>query len=181
MAYTKQPAGRLKRLTVAVLVDNDRAQDAEGKATEVALTPERIENMTRLVKDAVGFDSARGDSVSVVNVAFKAEVLPEQIQPDVIPLWERPLVRDIAKLVAALIVLLTLVLTVLRPLVRNLLAAPRTYVPHTTASVVTPALAGDAQVAVMDYDAQIQQARSLVAQDPARVAQVVKGWVGNDE
>jgi flagellar M-ring protein FliF len=32
----------------------------------------------------------------------------------------------------------------------------------------------------LDYDAQIAQARSLVAQDPARVAQVVKTWVGKD-
>lgn len=179
VAYTKQPAGRLKRLTVAVLVDNDRGAGADGKATDVALTPERLENMTRLVKDAVGFDVARGDSVSVVNVAFKAEVLPEEITTDEIPLWERPLLRDIAKLLAALIVLLTLVLTVLRPLVRGLLAAPRPLYTPVSASVVTPALAG--QPAVMDYDSQIAQARSLVSQDPARVAQVVRGWVGNDE
>ena len=36
-------------------------------------------------------------------------------------------------------------------------------------------------VPVVDYDSQIAQARSLVAQDPGRVAQVVKTWVGNDE
>ncbi|MET0497563.1 MAG: flagellar basal-body MS-ring/collar protein FliF [Steroidobacteraceae bacterium] len=180
VAYTKQPAGRLKRLTVAVLVDNDRVLGEDGKSSDTALTPERIENMTRLVKDAVGFDTARGDSVSVVNVAFKAEALPEEIKPEAIPLWERPLVRDIAKLVAALIVLMTLVLTVLRPLVRGLLAAPRpAFSPAISASVVTPALAGEPQA--LDYDAQIAQARNLVTQDPARVAQVVKGWVGNDE
>lgn len=181
VAYTKQPAGRLKRLTVAVLVDNDRTAGADGKATDVALTPERIDSMTKLVKDAVGFDASRGDSVSVVNVGFKPEVLPEEIKPDEIPLWERPLIRDIAKLVAALIVLLTLVLTVLRPLVRGLLAAPRpVFTPAAvSANVVTPALTPAA--AALDYDSQIAQARSLVSQDPARVAQVVKGWVGNDE
>ena len=74
VAYTRQPAGRLKRLTVAVLVDNLRATDDEGKVTETALTPEQIENMTRLVKDAVGFDQARGDSVNVVNASFKGEL-----------------------------------------------------------------------------------------------------------
>ena len=97
--------------------------------------------MTKLVKDAVGFDAARGDSVSVVNVGFKPEVLPEEIKADEIPIWERPLMRDIAKLVAALIVLLTLVLSVLRPLVRGLLAAPRpVFTPSVSANVVTPAL-----------------------------------------
>jgi flagellar M-ring protein FliF len=184
VAYTKQPAGRLKRLSVAVLVDNDRTAGSDGKSTDVALTPERIENMTRLVKDAVGFDTTRGDSVSVINVGFKAEALPEEIKPEAIPLWERPLVRDIAKLAGALIVLLTLVLSVLRPLVRGLLAAPRpVFAPsQVSAEVVTPALAqGSAPAPGMDYDSQIAQARSLVSQDPARVAQVVKGWVGNDE
>jgi flagellar M-ring protein FliF len=183
MAYTKQPAGRLKRLTVAVLVDNDRTADADGKATDTALTPERLESMTKLVKDAVGFDAARGDSVSVVNVGFKPDVLPEEIKPEDIPLWERPLIRDVAKLVAALIVLLTLVLTVLRPLVRGLLAAPRpVFTAPVTATVVPALAAADASAAAaVDYDTQVAQARSLVSQDPARVAQVVKGWVGNDE
>ncbi len=184
VAYTKQPAGRLKRISVAVLVDNDRTADAEGKSTDIALTPERIEAMTKLVKDAVGFDAARGDSVSVVNVGFKAEVLPEDIKPDEIPLWERPLIRDIAKLLAALAVLMTLVLSVLRPLVRGLLAAPRpVFTQGVSANIVTPALspAQASAAATVDYDTQIAQARSLVSQDPARVAQVVKGWVGNDE
>ena len=187
VAYTKMPAGRLKRLTVAVLVDNLRTTDEEGKVTETALTPEQVENMTRLVKDAVGFDAARGDSVNVVNASFRGELKPEDVPVDEIPLWERPLVRDIAKLLCGLIVLLVLVLTVLRPLVRGLLAAPRVYVP--------PALPGspEAQAALpsgaaqmpgmavpLDYEGQIAQARTLVSQDPARVAQVVKTWVGND-
>jgi len=104
VAYTRQPAGRLKRLTVAVLVDNLRATDDEGNVKETALTPEQLENMTKLVKDAVGFDQARGDSVNVVNASFKGELTPEEVQEDPIPLWERPLIRDIAKLLAGLIV-----------------------------------------------------------------------------
>jgi flagellar M-ring protein FliF len=184
VAYTKQPAGRLKRITVAVLVDNLRSPGEEGKVTETALTPEQLTNMTRLVKDAVGFDEARGDSVNIVNASFKGEAVPEEIQPESIPLWERPLLRDIGKLVGALIVLLVLVLTVLKPLVRGLLAAPHsTYRP---AAALTdgsaPALAGNSSgAAALDYDSQVAQARTMVAQDPARVAQVVKSWVGKDE
>ena len=72
VAYTRQPAGRLKRITVAVLVDNLRTAGEEGKVTETALTPEQLANMTRLVKDAVGFDEARGDSVNVVTRLSRA-------------------------------------------------------------------------------------------------------------
>jgi flagellar M-ring protein FliF len=183
VAYTKMPAGRLKRLTVAVLVDNLRSTDEEGEVTETALTPEQLENMTRLVKDAVGFDAARGDSVNVVNASFRGEVQPEDLAPDEIPLWERPLVRDIAKLLAGLIVLLVLVLSVLRPLVRGLLAAPprTSYTPALPPGEMAAATPGVAQVVPVNYESQVAQVRSLVAQDPGRVAQVVKSWVGKDD
>jgi flagellar M-ring protein FliF len=183
VAYTRQPAGRLKRLTVAVLVDNLRTTDEEGEVTETALTPEQLENMTRLVKDAVGFDQARGDSVNVVNASFKGELTPEEVTPDEIPLWERPLVRDVAKLLAGLIVLLVLVLMVLRPLIKGLLATPRiAYAPAALAGGAQGSLpGGQAAGPPLDYDGQISQARSMVTQDAARVAQVVKTWVGDDE
>ena len=180
VAYTRQPAGRLKRLTVAVLVDNLRTTDDDGNVKETALTPEQVENMTKLVKDAVGFDQARGDSVNVVNASFKGELTPEEVQQDPIPLWERPLIRDIAKLLAGLIVVLVIVLMVLRPLIRGLLASPRiAYAPAAlpAGQGSLPQSAGP----LLDYDGQISQARSMVTQDAARVAQVVKTWVGNDE
>jgi flagellar M-ring protein FliF len=183
VAYTRQPAGRLKRLTVAVLVDNLRTTDEEGTVTETALTPEQLENMTKLVKDAVGFDQARGDSVNVVNASFKGELTPEEVQQDPIPLWERPLVRDIAKLLAGLIILLVLVLMVLRPLIRGLLASPRiAYAPAAALPAGQGSLPpGQGAGPPLDYDGQISQARSMVTQDAARVAQVVKTWVGDDE
>jgi flagellar M-ring protein FliF len=181
VAYTRQPAGRLKRLTVAVLVDNLRTTDEDGNVTETALTPEQLENMTKLVKDAVGFDQARGDSVNVVNASFKGELTPEEVQVDPIPLWERPLVRDIAKLLAGLIVLLVLVLMVLRPLVRGLLASPRIAYAPTALPPGQGTLPQQAAGPPLDYDGQISQARSMVTQDAARVAQVVKTWVGDDE
>lgn len=187
VAYTKQPAGRLKRITVAVLVDNLRATDEDGKVTETALTQEQLDNMTRLVRDAVGFDEKRGDSVNVVNASFKGEAVPEAVTPETIPLWERPLVRDIAKLVAGLIVLLALVIMVLRPLVRGLLEQPRYALAPSSGALPDGAQAAAAPAAIptvsagMDYESQVTQVRSLVAQDPARVAQVVKTWVGKDE
>jgi flagellar M-ring protein FliF len=183
VAYTKQPAGRIKRLTVAVLVDNLRATDEEGKVTETPLPADQMENMTRLVKDAVGFDAARGDSVNVVNASFKGESPPEEIVPESIPLWERPLVRDIAKLLIGLVVLLVLVISVLKPLVRGLLTPPPTQPTYMQPVLAdgTPMPQSAGTVPAVDYDTQISQARTLVAQDPARVAQVVKSWVGNDE
>lgn len=182
VAYTKQPAGRLKRLTVAVLVDNLRTTAEDGSATETALAPAQLENITRLVKDAVGFDEARGDSVNVVNASFIGVASPDEIDVDEIPIWQNPLVRDIVKLLAGLIVLILLVMNVLRPLIRGLLAAPRMpFTPALPSAEAAAALPSGQQAVALDYEGQVAQARSLVSQDPARVAQVVKSWVGNDE
>lgn len=185
VAYTKLPAGRLKRLTVAVLVDNLRTTAEDGTITETPLTPEQLENMTRLVKDAVGFSETRGDSVNVVNASFRGETKPEELVPEKIPLWEQPLIRDIAKLLVGLIALLVLVFSVLRPLLRGLLGPPRPVqqvqaLPMQAAAL--PAAAADnSGTPALDYEGQIAAARQLVTQDPGRVAQVVKTWVGDDE
>ena len=142
----------------------------------------------------VGFDEARGDRVSVVNQSFLPEAaLPEE-EPVSIPLWERPMVLTFAKLGAGLLALLLLLLMVVKPLLRSLSSVAKAVVEP--APVVLPAagaMAGaggaDAAAAVaggrpgasMAYEQQIAQARSLVAKDPARVAQVVKDWVQKDE
>jgi flagellar M-ring protein FliF len=186
VAYTKLPAGRLKRLTVAVLVDNLRATAEDGTISETPLTPEQLENMTRLVKDAVGFNEARGDSVNVVNASFRGETKPEEMVADKIPLWEQPLMRDIAKLLVGLIALLVLVFSVLRPLLRGLLGNPRPMqqlqaVPMQAAALPAAMAVADNGTPALDYDGQIAAARQLVTQDPGRVAQVVKTWVGDDE
>src|SRR5688572_10045146 len=78
MAYTRAPAGRVTRLSVAVLIDNLRTTAADGKVTETPVPPEQLDRLTALVRDAVGFDAARGDTVNVVNSSFAGvPVIPE--------------------------------------------------------------------------------------------------------
>ncbi|MEO8314470.1 MAG: flagellar basal-body MS-ring/collar protein FliF [Pseudomonadota bacterium] len=186
VAYTRQPAGRLQRLTVAVLIDNLRNTDAAGKVAETPLSQEQIGHITTLVRDAVGFDEARGDRVSVINQSFlpaAAAAAAEEAKGPAI--WEKPMVRDLAKLGAGLVLLVLLLLMVVRPLVKNLTAATKVLLAPQL--LPAPAAAGGADsaasrpVTAMAYEQQIAQARSLVAKDPARVAQVVKDWVQKDE
>ncbi len=188
LAYTKQPPGTLKRLSVAVLVDNARSVGDDGTETQTPLTPEQIANMTSLVKDAVGFDEKRGDSVNVVNASFAAVPEVPQADPQVVPLWEKPIVRDFAKLGGGVIVLVMLVLFVLRPLMRGLLPPPATgMILAGDAMALSGPAGGGAQGAVgvnkqsTPYEQQLTETRTLVQQDPQRAAQVVKGWVASDE
>jgi flagellar M-ring protein FliF len=194
VAYTRQPAGRLKRLTVAVLVDDIAVAQSDGKAAgkPVAkpLSAEQLARFTTLVKDAVGFDEARGDSVNVVNASFTAQAVEPVGEIEPLPIWQQPWVRELAKILAGAIILLVLLLSIVKPLVRSLTNPPRRLAP---APALPPAsgspaaeLAEDAprlagQASAIAYEQQVAQARSLVTQDPKRVARVVKNWVGKDE
>jgi flagellar M-ring protein FliF len=190
--YVKQPAGRLKRLTVAVLIDNVRTTGKDGKPIARPLGEEQLTRITQLVKDAVGFDEARGDSVNVVNSSFEGDVLKPEGDMESVPVWELPMVRDIAKLLAGVVVLLVLILSVLKPLMKGLITSSRTVLVPAgqTALAPAPAPAGGAaalpsanQAATpgIAYEQQLTQARTLVNQDPKRVAQVVRSWVAQDE
>jgi flagellar M-ring protein FliF len=207
VAYTRQPAGQLKRLTVAVVVDDMPVIGKDGKpATGRPLTDAELTHITTLVKDAVGFDQARGDSVNVVNASFRSEPAPPDAALEKVPLWETPLFRDMAKLGAGVIVLLVLSLAVLRPMIKALMPTAQTRGLLTASGDTvaisnaggTAALAGGAQpqgyvgdaaggghaaapAPAVPYDQQITNARALVNQDPKRVAQVVRNWVSVDE
>jgi flagellar M-ring protein FliF len=197
VAYTKQPAGRLRRVTVAVLIDNLRSVSKDGKPKETPLSKEQLDHINQLVKDAVGYDESRGDSVNVVNASFTQDSTPapdgELLAPKI---WENPLFLDIAKVVGGLVVLLVLVLSVIRPLVKNLIgpsvqqmqvhvlpkqAAAAQLGASPAEATGTPALPSAAQQAAATHEQQVQLARTLVTQDPKRVAQVVRGWVAKDD
>ena len=193
LAYTRQPAGKLKRLTVAVLIDNMRATDKEGKVKETALTAQQLEHVTQLVKDAVGFDEGRGDNVNVVNASFTAEPTAPEGELETPAFWESPLFLNIAKLTAGLAVLLVLILSVLRPMMRSLVGPNRSPVqlmPRAESIETQPIQAGgnnpalpgaDQKAVALTHEQQVAAARTLANQDAKRVAQVVRGWVAQDE
>lgn len=185
LSHTRQSVGRLKRLSVAVLVDNiSRTDPKSGKTTQTALTPEQLTRVEALVKEAVGFSAERGDSVAVQNASFIAPEVPA-ITP--LPLWQRPELRDYARQGLGGIVLLVLILAVLRPLLKNLMAPPRRLALAAGEAPLQAELLGDqlslggsARGASPPYEQKLALARGAVNQDPKRVAQVVKTWLGED-
>ncbi len=188
VAYTKTPAGKLQRLSVAVVIDNLRTTDADGKVTQTPLTEEQITRLTGLVRDAVGFDEARGDRVSVVNQSFLPEAAVSQ-EIEKTPIWQNPMVLTIVKILAGVIIILLLLVMVIKPLVKNLSTMQPVYAQagpgggpaQSAEEQLAAAAAASRPGSAIAYEQQIAQARSLVAKDPARVAQVVKDWVQKDE
>jgi flagellar M-ring protein FliF len=196
ISHVSDPAGRRARLTVAVVLADKRVGAAtdpvSGTKTapkSVPFTPQELQRLTELTKNAVGFDATRGDSVSVVNQAFHhgpvVEALPET------PLWERPGALDLLKQGIGVLIALLVAFGLLRPLLKGLLRGE-------TASRALPAPMPKISVRVDDdepaaneparlgavptlaYEQRIGQARRMVGENSKQVAQVVKNWVNED-
>ncbi len=174
ISYTHGQGGALRKLSVAVVVDNWQRTDEAGDVTATPLTPEEVERMTALVKEAIGYDEARGDRVNVMNVAFHtAPPLPEADEPG---FFEQTWVKSALKQGVAVVLVLLLAFVILKPLMSTLTQPARG-----GALALTPdqlMLGGGGQGAYQgNYDQQVAAARGMVGQDPQRAAQVVKEWV----
>ncbi len=204
LSHTRQPMGRLKKLTVAVLVDDLSRPDGKGGSTIKALSAEELARIESLVRDAVGFDAVRGDRVTVQNLSF----LPtETLEPVAdLPIWMQPQVQNLLRHGFGLLAIVVLVFAALRPALKVLLApapqpvsldAPVGMIAHHPEGAAPGAgrgRAGQDQVLQADeeddspepfevsgpYEKKLQSARNAVAQDPKRVAQVVKSWLAED-
>ncbi|AQT08446.1 flagellar MS-ring protein [Pseudomonas protegens] len=198
ISHTKQQQGRLNRLSVAVVVDDQvKVNPANGEASRAPWSADELARFTRLVQDAVGFDASRGDSVSVINVPFSAE--RGEVIAD-IPFYSQPWFWDIVKQVLGVLFILVLVFGVLRPVLNNITGGGKNKELAGLGSDVElggmggldgelgndrVSLGGPQSILLPSpsegYDAQLNAIKSLVAEDPGRVAQVVKEWINADE
>lgn len=184
ISHTRPQSGTIRKLSIAVLVD---ASPVDGSDSDAFPGDAEIERYTSLVKEAVGFNEARGDTVVVLSEAFKPiEVAPEAEPP---AFWEKPMLRDVLKQVLGAALILAIAFGVVRPMLRNVLAnnTPATgeYLgkaqgfPMPAPSV--PLGPGAASIAPPSYDEKVAAAKNITGHDPARVAQMVKKWVAADE
>ncbi len=120
ITHTRLATGALRRLSVAVVVDDRRVTQSDGSIKGQPYSQEDINRFSDLVKQAVGFDSSRGDQVTVTNVAFKIDDAIEALPP--IPVWEQGWFLDLMKQVAAVLAVLFLFFGVLRPTMRSLVS-----------------------------------------------------------
>lgn len=198
LTHTRQGPGRIRRVTAAVLVDNlPQAPGPNGKPRLRALGDAELKRIETLVQQAIGFDGARGDAVSVVNAPFARDALAgEEEKP---PLWERlwqdPRAREVLRIAVGGLALLVLIFAVLRPALRAMLGprpAPAAALPAAAAgtdedvpvALSAPAepnpLAAPAAPGAMSFEEKLEVARAAVSNDSKRVAQVVREWVESD-
>ena len=195
--YSSSPTGSIRRLSVAVLVDSGSAVGEAGESVTTAgaetLTQEELDRLTLLVKDAVGFEEARGDRVTVIAADFRdTETFTESEAPG---FWEQPWFANLVRQSLAGIGVLFIVFAILRPGMRSLLNASGgtgrqaggmpphldgEYLPQPIAALGAPTDNSASPVPGTGLDQHVGEVRNAVDQDPRRVAQVVTRWVSEE-
>lgn len=181
-----EPSGKISKMSVAVMVDGRyETPEGEGEAQYTPRTDEELKTYEELVKDAVGFDAARGDRVTVVNVAFRQteeEIGPEGGVDIQKMMTRRFYISSAQKLLLVTLVPLLIIFMVLRPLLKWVTStspgAPSTRAyqfPQTVEQLeadmgMLPSAGGEAPLKA--------RALELAKSDPNRAAQLAKSWLG---
>jgi flagellar M-ring protein FliF len=183
--YVQQPMGGIKRLSVAVVVNYKREADKAGKVTTRALTDAEKTQITELVKEAMGYNKDRGDTIDVVNTPFAGE--EKEIVPEV-PLTKRATnyatenAMQIGRWIGGAALLLYLFFGVLRPMLKRLgrsMQQPvQTHTMEEEEDSVTLSQAEPMGKKPRTYQDNLDAAKQLARDDPKVVANIIKGWVG---
>ncbi len=209
ITHSRLASGVLRRLSVAVVIDDQRVMLGDGSLSTQRYAQEDVNQLRELVMQAVGFDNNRGDQVTVTNVAFRIpdelEALPET------PLWEQEWVITAAKQLVALLVVLFLVFGVLRPTMRGLVGRDDDVKALMDAHAEAEANGGTVRLdkdgkpvavpadgeggsgselsqgaedlllleAPQSYEKRLEYIQKLIDEDPQIVAQIITGWLKN--
>jgi flagellar M-ring protein FliF len=184
---TRAGTGLVTRLNAAVVVNHRTTVDAKGRSATTPLSAAELEQLTALVRQGIGFDARRGDSVQVVNAPFHAEPAAPTVAA---PVWQQPWAQDLLRIGAAPVALALVALLALFGFVRPALKAVQAPPPTPARGAQLDAVVDDAQalpapaappaLQAPDNDRRLENARTLAQQNPAAVAHIMRGWVNGE-
>ena len=177
ISHVKEPVGKLQRLSAAVVI-NYRDVDGEPQPLDAA----ELASLNELIRQAMGFDPQRGDTLSIVNSPFSTD---PGLQ---VPIWRDPAYIEYAMQIGRylLIALLIWLLwrSIVRPIVQSQVQAAAAAREAEVADQETKEdLAAQAQRRASElsrYEDNLSAARSMAEQDPRAVAMVVRSWMEKD-
>ena len=175
ISFTQKSMGGVKRLSVGIVVNNKADVDAEGKPTTRPLNDAEKQQIIDLAKQAMGFNEARGDTLSVVNTPFTPA---KEADVSELPVWKDPvyieMAKNIGQILLGLIVLFIMYRKAIKPMLANLLAPDE-------APVIDDGLDENGRPVpkLTPYQKDLKTIQALAKENPKVVADVVAGWVGN--
>ncbi|MGO4466253.1 flagellar basal-body MS-ring/collar protein FliF [Pseudoduganella sp. RAF53_2] len=195
--YEQKAIAGLKRMTVGVVVNYRRIVGKDGKITVRPLSADEMAKINNLVKEAMGYNQDRGDSVSVANAPFDGV---DKEAPPPLEWWRDPanlpLAKELAKFLITALILLYILLRIVRPMMRPVfkkideINAPE---PEPEEEIIeeptgpTPEEMLAQEIAEMEentartYRDNLALAKKLAMDDPRIVANVIKEWIGNND
>lgn len=209
--HTKNGRGQIKRVSAAVIVNYRGVADKEGVVKPQAFSPDDMQQINSLVRDTMGFNKDRGDSVSVANIPFNTPAVEE------IPFYKQPENIELAKAALKFALLAIAVVAVVVGVIRPLLF-PRQKGAVSGAAAGEELSPADIALAQRDlarerrlmfeqeriareeerkrleadlrrieeekrreYDNLLEYAKQYVGKDTRVVASIVKDWIGPDQ
>ncbi|HEY3326031.1 MAG TPA: flagellar basal-body MS-ring/collar protein FliF [Novimethylophilus sp.] len=189
ISHVRASVGSIKRLSVAVVVNNRGEKDKKGKVNYRALTKEELMQIYNLAREAMGFNQTRGDTLNVVNASFNPG---EEASTVSAPIWKDPamvaLAKDVVKYLIIAGILIYLVMGVIRPALSELAAAGEAHRMRLERKELEEReleLGGHGGDVVHigggrrahSYEDDMQMAKDMAKEDPKIVANVVRDWV----
>ncbi|OYY50501.1 MAG: flagellar M-ring protein FliF [Methylophilaceae bacterium 17-44-8] len=186
--YVQQPKGGIKRLHVAVVVNNLPVTDAKGKVTYRPLNAAEKQQINDLAMQAMGFNKERGDSITVVNSSFAGE--PAEVLPTV-PMWQNPVAveygKDGLRFLVGVVVLFLVYSRMLKPLLAKLSSPMNNQKMLGQAqqngedAIVNISGQPQATLVAPGYEQNLGMVKQLAKDNPRMVASVVSNWTNGSE
>jgi flagellar M-ring protein FliF len=182
---TRGSVGNVKRLNAAIVVNHRSVTDAKGKTTTQPVPAEEITRLTDLVKEAMGFNADRGDSVKVISAPF----IVDKTEPVDVPMWKQPWLLDIARSaivpLAFVAIALIAVFGMIRPAIKAAMPPPPQEKPETVDEVVDdaellPGADGMPRLEAPIHNDKLDRARALARDNPVAVANIVRDWMAGE-
>ncbi len=185
--HVKQSLGQIKRLSVAVVVNHRNTTLPNGDPQVVPPTDEEIARITNLVREAMGYNEGRGDTLNVASSPF---AITDTAEPE-LPLWKDPEMLDLGKEGLKYLVVLAAILfayfAVVRPLMRTVAPKKSEEEEEEAEGIAGEEGEEDATVSLSgaatgdSYEARLARAREMARSDPKMVANLIKEWMGVNE
>jgi flagellar M-ring protein FliF len=171
--------GNIKRLTISVALDGRYEKGDDGKMTYVARTPEEVQNIEDIIKNAVGYDLARGDQISVSSVKFDNEFLRQE-QLDMRNQERWAFWMSIAKYVLGFLVAVLFILF-LRSMAKTVAEAMNPPMPALEQLGLEEPVIEEVPEDMRRSSEILERVEMLTREEPVNIALIIKQWLGESQ
>ena len=194
--------GVIKKIKAAVIIREKKVLTAEGTYTFETLSKEKLIEIKSLVQEALGFDEARGDSVTVTSSPFV-----DILEADIEPWYENNSIKEMLQQFATILILAIVIFGALHPLLKRVMV-PASFSSGAGTMAGDEIDIDDEKIEVQEgesledikaklkpkksaisaemldtantYDDKVAVIRMIVGDEAGRVSSVFKGMMGND-